>query len=133
VALVVAELEDADRMLVVESPPALAAAYGEFATAVRDAVRRQDILVYENDARAWIIAPQTGRSGAYALRARISEAVRNSRPWRGAPMVASVGVAVLGVDGSTAEQLIDAAEQARFGAAARGIAVMRTAPDESPA
>jgi GGDEF domain-containing protein len=133
VALVVAELEDAERMLVVESPPALAAAYGEFATAVRDAVRRQDILVYENDARAWIIAPQTGRSGAYALRSRISEAVRNGRPWRGAPMVASVGVAVLGDDGSTAEQLIDAAEEARFAAAARGIAVMRTVPDESPA
>jgi GGDEF domain-containing protein len=133
VALVVAELEDADRMLVVESPPVLAAAYGEFATAVRDAVRRQDILVYENDARAWIIAPQTGRSGAYALRARISEAVHNGRPWRGAPMVASVGVAVLGDDGSTAEQLIDAAEQARFAAAARGIAVMRPTPDGSHA
>ena len=120
-------------MLVVESPPGLAAAYGEFAQAVRDAVRRQDILVYETDARAWIIAPQTERSGAYALRTRISEAVRNGRPWRGAPMVASVGVAVLGDDGITAEQLIDAAEQARFAAAARGIAVMRTAPDESPA
>lgn len=128
-ALIVAELEDAERMLVVESPPGLAAAFGEFANAVRDAVRRQDILVYETDARAWIIAPQTGRSGAYALRTRISEAVRNGRPWRGAPMMASVGVAVLGDDGATAEQLIDAAEQARFAAAARGIAVMRTAPD----
>jgi hypothetical protein len=132
-SLILAELEDADKMLAVESPPGLVAAYGEFAHAVRGAVRRQDILVSETDSRDWIIAPQTARAGALALAGRISEAVRNGRPWRGAPMAASMGIAVLGEDGATPAQLIAAAEEARFAAAARGIEVMRTTPDGTPA
>ena len=59
-------------------------------------MRRQDILVCETDARAWIIARDTDRTGAQALGSRIVERGAQSGQWRGAPMVASVGVAVLG-------------------------------------
>jgi GGDEF domain-containing protein len=96
------------------------AAFEHFAQAVRHAVRRQDILVSETDGRAWIIARDTGRSEAHALAARVAEAVGNGATWRGAPLIASVGVAVLGEDGHTADALIDAAEEARFAAAASG-------------
>ena len=51
---------------------------------------------------------------------RIAEAVREAAPWRGAPLAASVGVAVLGEDGRSPDELIDAAEEARFAAAAIG-------------
>ena len=69
-SLLLAELEDADRVRAVETDPAGAAtrgAFGAFARAVREVARHQDILVCESDARAWIIARDTGRAGAQAL------------------------------------------------------------------
>lgn len=104
---------------------AATAAFEHFAQAVRRVVRRQDILVSETDGRAWIIARETGRADAHALAARVAEAVGNGVTWRGAPLIASVGVAVLREDGRTADELIDAAEEARFAAAASGTDVAR--------
>jgi GGDEF domain-containing protein len=129
-SLVLAELEDADRVVAVDNAKAASATFGEFAKAVRGVVRRQDILVCETDARAWVIARDTGRVGAQALGSRITVAVRTSEPWRGAPMVASVGVAVLGEDGRSPTELIEAAEEARFAAAAGGVDLVRD--DEDP-
>jgi GGDEF domain-containing protein len=119
-SLLLVELDDAERVAATESAVAAMAAFEHFAQAVRQAVRRQDILVSETDGRAWIIARDTGRSEAHALAALVAEAVGNGATWRGAPLIASVGVAVLGEDGHTADALIDAAEEARFAAAASG-------------
>jgi GGDEF domain-containing protein len=124
-SLLLAELDDAERVAATESAVAATAAFEHFAQAVRRAVRRQDILVSETDGRAWIIARETGRADAHALAARVAEAVGNGAAWRGAPLIASVGVAVLGEDGRTADELIDAAEEARFAAAASGTDVAR--------
>jgi GGDEF domain-containing protein len=77
------------------------------------------------DGRAWVIAPGAGREGAGELGARIATAVRDARRWRDAPLVAAVGVAVLGEDGSDAEALIEAADRAMFAAAASGIEIER--------
>ena len=107
----------------VESRAEARATFNRFAGAVRSAMRRQDILVCESDARAWIIARDTARGGAYALGSRIAAAVRSSEHWHGAPLVASVGVAVFGEDGRTSSELIEAAEQARFAASAGGVEV----------
>ncbi len=126
-SLLLAELEDADRVRAVENEPSGAGArgaFGTFARAVREVARHQDILVCESDDRAWIIARDTGRTGAQALGARIAAAVRAREPWRGAPLSASVGVAVLREDGRSAAELIEAAEQARFAAAAEGVDVL---------
>jgi GGDEF domain-containing protein len=125
-SLLLAELEDAERVAAVEPRAEARAVFNRFAGAVRSAVRRQDILVCESDARAWIIARDTARGGAYALGERIAAAVKSSAPWHGAPLVASVGVAVFGEDGRTSSQLIEAAEEARFGAAANGTEVLGT-------
>ncbi len=124
-SLLLAELEDADRVTAIEAPPEASATFSGFAGAVRSAVRRQDILVCETEARAWIIARDTSRQGAYALGERIADAVKQSGPWHGAPLAASVGVAVLGEDGQTSAELIEAAEEARFAAAASGVDVLR--------
>jgi GGDEF domain-containing protein len=124
-SLLLAELDDAERVAATESAVAATAAFEHFAQAVRRAVRRQDILVSETDGRAWIIARETGRADAQALAGRVAEAVGNGAAWRGAPLIASVGVAVLGEDGRTADELIDAAEEARFAAAASGTDVAR--------
>jgi GGDEF domain-containing protein len=128
-SLLLAELEDADRVLAIETPEGADATFGEFAQAVRSVVRRQDILVSETETRAWIIARDTGRPGAAALGSRISEAVGEAPPWRGSPLVASVGVAVLGEDGRTSVELIESAEEARFAAAAAGIDLAPGSPD----
>jgi GGDEF domain-containing protein len=122
-SLLVVELEDAERVATVEAGAAARAVFNRFAGAVRSAVRRQDILVCESEARAWIIARDTARDGAHALGERIAVAVRSSEHWRGAPLLASVGVAVFGEDGHTSGELIDAAEEARFSAAAGGVDV----------
>lgn len=119
-SLLLVELDDAERVVATESAVAATAAFEHFAQAVRRAVRRHDILVSETDGRAWIIARDTERSEAHALAERVAEEVGNGVAWRGAPLIASVGVAVLGENGATADELIDAAEEARFAAAASG-------------
>ncbi len=82
-SLLLAELEDAERVTAVELTPQARATFTRFAGAVRSAVRRQDILVCESDARAWIIARDTARGGAHALGERIAAAVRGSEPGTG--------------------------------------------------
>jgi GGDEF domain-containing protein len=119
-SLLLVELDDAERVVATESAAAATAAFEHFAQAVRRAVRRRDILVSETVGRAWIIARDTERSEAHALAERVADAVGNGVAWHGAPLIASVGVAVLGENGATADELIDAAEEARFAAAASG-------------
>ena len=124
-SLLLLELEEAERVLAVEPPTEAAATFGRFAQTVRGVMRRQDILACESDARAWIIARDTGRAGAQALAARTAGSVRMAQAWRGAPLTVSIGLAVLGEDGSYSEELIDSAEQARLAAAAEGVGVHR--------
>ncbi|HET7050035.1 MAG TPA: diguanylate cyclase [Solirubrobacteraceae bacterium] len=124
-SLLLLELEEAERVLAVEPPGEAAATFGRFAQTVRGVMRRQDILACESDARAWIIARDTSRAGAQALAARTAGSVRMAQAWRGAPLTVSIGVAVLGEDGSASEELIDSAEQSRLAAAAEGVGVYR--------
>jgi GGDEF domain-containing protein len=131
-SLLLAELEDADVMRGAQTPAAAADTFGRFAGAVRSAVRGQDILVRETDGRAWIIARDTGRAGAYALGERIAAAVRDADSWHSVPLTASVGIAVLGEDGRTSAELVEAAEEARFAAAAHGVRVLRADASDPP-
>jgi GGDEF domain-containing protein len=124
-ALLLAELEDAERVTATEDAAAAGAAFGHFTTAVRGVVRPQDILVSESDSRAWIIARDTARPDAHALGSRVAEAVEAGPAWRGAPLTATVGLAVLGEDGRTSGELIEAAEEARFAASASGTDIAR--------
>jgi GGDEF domain-containing protein len=70
-----------------------------------------------------VIAPGVGREAADTLGARVAAAVRASPEWRGAPLLASVGIAVLGEDGEDAEALLEAAERSMLAAAAGGTEV----------
>jgi len=130
-SLLLAELEDADRVAAVEPADEAAATFSRFTQAVRSAARRQDIVVCETESRAWIIARDTARAGARSLGSRIVAAVSERSPWRGAPMVASVGFAVLGAEGRTADEMIEAAEEARFAAAAQGVGLAAATPPPS--
>ncbi len=126
--LLVAELNESDRVLAAEPTHESSATFSRFARAVRSVVRREDLLVCETDTRAWIIARETTRSGAHALASRIADAVEQAPLWRGAPMTVSVGLAVYREDGRDATTLLEAAEEAKFAAASRGVPVVPEAP-----
>jgi GGDEF domain-containing protein len=119
-SLLLVELEDADRVLSVASAAEAGATFGRFSETVRGVVRRQDILACETEARAWVIARDTGRLEAHSLGSRLAAAVREAPDWRGAPLTVSVGFAVLGDPARGLGELIAAAEEACFAAAASG-------------
>jgi len=121
-SLLLAELEDSERLVASERPER-PPAFGRFAQALRGVMRRQDLLASEDAARAWVIARDTARPGATALADRIAAAVGALEPVHGAPLKVSVGVAVLGEDAQEAGSLLDAAEEACFAAAASGAGV----------
>lgn len=131
-SLLLADLEDAERVIAVEPDGDANPTFGRFAQAVRSAVRRQDILACETDSRAWIIARDTARAGAQALGGRIAQAVTEAGPWRGAPLRVSVGLAVFREDGEDSATLVEAAEEASFAAAASGIGIVRSGPSPEP-
>jgi GGDEF domain-containing protein len=129
-SLLLVELADAERVRTAEPEPEATTTFGRFAQALRSVVRRQDILACETESRAWIIARDTGRAGATALATRTARALREARPWRGAPLTVNAGIAVYREDGHDAATLIEAAEQAHFEAAAAGLSVIREAPPD---
>jgi GGDEF domain-containing protein len=132
-SLLLIELDDAERMAAAaEGTHEAVATFSSFARAIRGVMRRQDILACETDARAWVIARDTARLGAHSLGDRIVGAVQATHRWRGAPLGVSVGLAVLGEDGSEAEALIAAAEEAMFAAAASGSGVAEGPPSREP-
>jgi GGDEF domain-containing protein len=126
-SLLLAVLEDADRILAIEPGAEASAVLGRFAEAVRNGARSGDIVAFEADARAWIIARDADRAAAQALSARVAGAIGDVEPWRGAPLRANIGVAVLGEDGDDAASLIEGAEREMFAAAAGGIRIARRA------
>jgi diguanylate cyclase (GGDEF)-like protein len=128
-ALLLVELEDGDRLASAEAGREAGAAFGRFAQAVRSVLRRPDLLASEAGDRVWVIARDTARPGATALAERIAAAVRASDPVHGAPLRASVGVAVLGEDAHQVEALLEAAEEAALAAAAGGDEVGERVPD----
>jgi GGDEF domain-containing protein len=142
-ALVLVELVDADRMLAVEDADECAAVLARFGEAVRGAVGGgagavggaggERAVIDTGEGRCWVIAPGAPRERAPALASQIAAAVREAANWRGAPLAASAGVAVLGEDGDDAGALIAVAEEGMFAAAAAGIEIARgTGPERDP-
>jgi GGDEF domain-containing protein len=132
-ALLLVELEDSERMAAVEPAREAAASFERLAAAVRAAVGPGDLVIADAPARVWVIAPASDGDAAGRLGSLIAAAVREGGSWRGAPLRASVGVAVLDEDAGDAADaagLIEAAEEASFAAAAAGIEVGRAGPSE---
>jgi GGDEF domain-containing protein len=126
-ALLLAELGEADHVSASAPAHVASEAFGRFAQAVRSALRREDILACETESRAWVIARTTGRAGARALGSRIAHAVQEAEPWRAAPLTVGIGIAILGEDAHDAAGLISAAGDWTFAAVSAG-AVAADAP-----
>jgi GGDEF domain-containing protein len=132
-SLLLVELEEAERILAVEPAEQAAAIFSRFAAAIHAAARPGDLVVAEGASRAWVIARGADRDASAVLGSALAGAVAGAESWRGAPLEASVGAAVLGEQADDAAGLIEAAEEARFAAAARGIEITRAGPGGSPA
>ena len=117
--LLLAELDDAERLRLSEREDVAAEAFDSAGRAVRRQVRRADVLAHEKD-RFWLIAPDAGRAGSLALAQRVAAAVESAASLRGAPLTISVGVAIFPGDGIDAEALIDRAEEDMFATRAAG-------------
>ena len=132
-SLLLVELEDSERLAVIDPPHEAAASFERLAAAVRAAVGPGDLVIADPPLRVWVIAPTSGADAAARLGSLIAAAVREGASWHGAPLRARIGVAVLGEDAGDATDaagLIEAAEEASFAAAAAGIEVARAGPSE---
>jgi GGDEF domain-containing protein len=130
-ALLLVELEDSERMAAVEPAHEAAASFERLAAAVRAAVGPGELVIADAPSGVWVIAPTSGADAAAQLGSLIAAAVREGGSWHGAPLRASIGVAVLDEDAGDAAGLIEAAEEASFAAAAAGIEVGRAGPSET--
>lgn len=118
-ALLLAELEDLDRLAGAEPQLHLEALFARLARAVRAGLRGSDVVAWEDGGRAWVIADDIARGGAESLARRIAETLRGAE-WRGAPLLASIGFALHPQDAARAEALIEAAEEGVFAARSEG-------------
>jgi GGDEF domain-containing protein len=123
-SLLLVELEDADRLRAVEPEAEASAVFGRFAQALRGELGRDELFARAGQERAWVIARGADRDAARGLAQRIAAAIAAAPPWLGAPLRASIGIAVLGEDGDDAESLVEHAGQSQLAASAAGVATV---------
>jgi GGDEF domain-containing protein len=131
-ALLRVELDDADRLALAEGPRRAGEVFDRAGRAVRECIRRADLLAHEENGRLWVIAPEAGRPRAAALAARVADAVERAASFHGAPLTASIGVAVYPDDARDAAGLADQAEEGALAARAAGVAVAGAADRDEP-
>ena len=130
-ALLLVELEDFERIRAVEAAQQAATSFDRLAAAVRGSVGPAESVVTDAGGRVWVIVPGAGADALSQLGSLIAAAVRDSGSWGGAPLRANVGIAVLDEDAGDAAGLIEAAEEARYAAAAGGVEVARARPRDN--
>jgi GGDEF domain-containing protein len=130
-ALLIMELDGAERLKLAEPSEVLADVLERVGLAVRGCVRAEDILAHETG-RLWAIAPGAGRGGATALAQRIADAVEQAAELRGAPLTASLGVALFPDDAREPAALAGEAEESLLAARAAGVR-FTAGSDEPPA
>jgi GGDEF domain-containing protein len=130
-ALLIMELDGAERLKLAEPKEVLADVLERVGLAVRGCVRAEDILAHETG-RLWAIAPGAGRGGATALAQRIADAVEQAAELRGAPLTASLGVALFPDDAREPAALAGEAEESLLAARAAGVR-FTAGSDEPPA
>jgi diguanylate cyclase (GGDEF)-like protein len=130
-ALLLVDLDAAERLQAAGADEA-AEAFARISRAVREHVRRADVVAHEDDGRVWVIAGETGRGGASALAQRIADAVEGAASLHGEALTASVGIAIYPDDGREAVPLTAQAEERMYAARASGMRVGDGPEPEGP-
>jgi diguanylate cyclase (GGDEF)-like protein len=130
-ALLLVDLDSAERLRLAATDE-VTDAFARIGRAVREHVRRADVVAHEDDGRVWVIAGDTGRGGAHALALRIADAVEAAASLHGAALTVSIGIAVYPDDGREAEMLTGQAEEGMYSARAAGTRVGGGPEPEGP-
>jgi GGDEF domain-containing protein len=119
-AVLVVEVDDAERLLAADADGEALRAITRAEAAVRRAARAADAVVREHPGRLWIVIPVAGAAEARALGERIAEAAANV-VLRAAPLTVSIGFATCPQDSGDAASLVAHADEGVFAARAAGV------------
>jgi diguanylate cyclase (GGDEF)-like protein len=122
-AVLLLEVDGADRLPATEGAEAAGEVLARSANAVRAVLGDRDVVIEEGPGRMWLILTGAGRLAALAQAERAASAVEHATAVRGAPLTASVGVAVHPGDGDDAATLAAEAERTLYAARAAGVRV----------
>jgi GGDEF domain-containing protein len=123
--LLLVAVDGAERLRPAEGEEGARELFGQVGRAVRDRLRRPDLLAHEEEGeRMWVVAPDAGREGAGALATRVAGAVEDAASSHGVALTASIGIALYPDDGRTAEELTAQAEEGAYAARAAGVRVV---------
>jgi GGDEF domain-containing protein len=120
-AVVLVEVEDADRLLAAQRDDEVDRALAAAEDAVSRALRPGDLLTREAPGRLWVTAPDTAGPAARDLAVRLAGAVAGAAALHGASLRGVAGLAVCPDDARDAEVLAGHAEEALFAARADGV------------
>lgn len=132
--LALVDVDGADRLRLAGPAAASESQLAAVGRAIREQVRRADLLAHEEDGRSWVVAGDAGRGASIALANRLAGAVERlgvaaGAASRGTPLTVSVGVAVYPDDGRDAVTLAERAEEQMFAARAAGVPVADDGPE----
>jgi GGDEF domain-containing protein len=128
-ALLLLEIDGADRLPVTEGVEAAGDVLARAANAVRAVLGEDDLVVEESPGRLLLLLSGSGRLAALAQAERVAAAVERATAVRGAPLTASVGVALHPTDGADRDALAAQAEQSLYAARAAGVRVGGREPE----
>lgn len=119
-AVLAVDVDDAHRLLAADRDDEAVRALQAAEAAARAELRPVDVAVVERLGRLWIVAPELGAAGARALGERLAAAIGGAASLQGAPLRASIGLAVCPDDGTDADALLAHADEGVFAARASG-------------
>ncbi len=119
-AVLLVELIDIGRLRHAEPLEEVSRLTGQVEDALARELRPIDSLTREGPGRYWLLASQTGGTGAQILAERLARAVRSSANHRGTPLEVAIGIAVCPDDGRQASALAAHADVGLYAARAAG-------------
>jgi len=119
-AVFVVEVDDLDRLLAAQSGREVALALETAERGLTAELAPADLVVRERLGRWWLTSPDRDTADARDLGARVAAAIARAQ-LGGAPLSASVGLAVCPSDGETLDALAGRADEGMFAARAAGV------------
>jgi GGDEF domain-containing protein len=119
-AVLVVEVDDLDRLLAAESGREVAFALEAAERGLTAELAPADLVVRERLGRWWLTSPDRDPAAARDLGTRVAAAIARA-VLGGAPLAASIGVAVCPDDGESLDALAGRADEGMFAARAAGV------------
>jgi GGDEF domain-containing protein len=122
-AVLTTEIDDVDRLVVSGSGKEVAGAIDAAERALIAGLAPADVLVRERVGRYWIVSPMPEQPVARELGEQLAASVSDSASIAGAPLTASVGLAMFPADGKSPDELAEKADERLFAARSAGIRI----------